>query len=108
MCSNCGVSINEVKSGEFAERMMTILNHGALNLMISIGYRTGLFDVMSDLPPSTSEEIAEASNLDERYVREWLGAMVTGEIIDHDHEKKSIPFHKSMLHGLPERPCLTT
>jgi len=89
MCSNCGVSINEVKSGEFAERMMTILNHGALNLMISIGYRTGLFDVMSKLEPSTSEEIAEASGLDERYVREWLGAMVTGEIIDHDHEKKS-------------------
>jgi len=82
-------SIDELKSEQFAERMMTILNHGALNLMISIGYRTGLFDVMSELEPSTSEEIAEASGLNERYVREWLGAMVTGEIIDHDHEGKS-------------------
>jgi len=89
MCSNCNVTINEAKSGEFAERMMTILNHGALNLMISIGYRTGLFDVMSKLEPSTSEEIAEASGLDERYVREWLGAMVTGEIIDYDAENKT-------------------
>lgn len=82
-------SIDEIKSEQFAERMMTILNDGALNLMISIGYRTGLFDAMSELPPSTSEEIAEAAGLNERYVREWLGAMVTGEIIDHDHEKKS-------------------
>ena len=72
--------IDEVKSEQFAERMMTILNHGALNLMISIGYRTGLFDVMSELPASTSEEIAKAAGLNERYVREWLGAMVTGGI----------------------------
>ncbi len=82
-------SIDEVKSEQFAERMMTILNHGALNLMISIGYRTGLFDVMSELSASTSEEIAKAAGLNERYVREWLGAMVTGGIIDHYHEKKS-------------------
>ncbi len=82
-------SIDEVKSEQFAERMMTILNDGALNLMISIGHRTALFDVMSDMPPSTSEEIANAAGLNERYVREWLGAMATGRIIDHDHEKKS-------------------
>lgn len=97
MCSNCGVNIDKEKSGEFAERMMTIINHGALNLMISIGYRTGLFDVMSELQPSTSEEIANASNLDERYVREWLGAMVTGEIINYDQENKkySLPAEHS-------------
>ncbi|MCK5709652.1 MAG: transcriptional regulator, partial [Deltaproteobacteria bacterium] len=64
-------SIDEIKSEQFAERMMTILNDGALNLMISIGYRTGLLDAMSELEPSTSEEIAEASGLNERYVREW-------------------------------------
>ena len=44
--------LNEQKSEQFAERMLSILNHGALNLMISIGYRTGLFDAMSNLLPS--------------------------------------------------------
>nr|VFK80494.1 MAG: hypothetical protein BECKSD772D_GA0070982_11208 [Candidatus Kentron sp. SD] len=39
---------------------------------------------MTDLPPSTSEEIAQAAGLKERYVREWLAAMVVGRIIDHD------------------------
>ena len=81
--------INQEKSEQFADRLLTILNHGAINLMISIGYRTGLFDVMSELSPSTSHEIAAASNLDERYVREWLGAMVTGEIILYDKESKT-------------------
>ena len=38
---------------------MNILNSGALALMTSIGYRTGLFDVMAGLPPSTSEFYAK-------------------------------------------------
>ncbi len=31
--------------------------------------------------PATSVEIAEGAKLNERYVREWLGAMVTGEVV---------------------------
>jgi 2-polyprenyl-3-methyl-5-hydroxy-6-metoxy-1,4-benzoquinol methylase len=60
---------------------------------ISIGHRTGLFDVMSSMPPSTSEEIAKNASLNERYVREWLGAMVASEIVHCDPEgpKYSLP-----------------
>lgn len=65
----------------FDERFMQLLNGGALMLMSSIGHRTGLFDTMEGLPPSTSDELAEAAGLNERYVREWLGAMVTGGIV---------------------------
>ena len=43
--------------------------------MISVGHRSGLFDTMANLAPSTSAEVAEAAELDERYVREWLAAM---------------------------------
>lgn len=81
--------IDKAKSEQFAETLMTVLNHGALNMMISIGHRTGLFDTMSELAPSTSDEIAQAAGLDERYVREWLGAMTTGEIVEHDHENNT-------------------
>jgi len=52
--------------------------------MLSIGHRTKLFDILSNLPPSTVEEIASHSKLNERYVKEWLGAMVTGKIIEYD------------------------
>jgi SAM-dependent methyltransferase len=68
----------------FAERMLAMLNEGALALMISIGHRTHLFDTLSLLPPATSEQIAEAAKLNERYVREWLGAMVVGKIVTYD------------------------
>jgi 2-polyprenyl-3-methyl-5-hydroxy-6-metoxy-1,4-benzoquinol methylase len=53
-------------------------------LVMSIGHRTGIFDAMRVLPPSTSKEVASASGLNERYVREWLGAMVTAGVIDVD------------------------
>jgi 2-polyprenyl-3-methyl-5-hydroxy-6-metoxy-1,4-benzoquinol methylase len=79
--------MNPTKTEEFAERMIGILNSGALALMSSIGHRTGLFDVMSDLPSLTSEQIAEAASLNERYVREWLGAMVTGGIVEYDPDQ---------------------
>ena len=52
--------------------------------MLSIGHRTGLLDTLATLPPETSEAIAQAAGLNERYVREWLGAMVTGHIVNYD------------------------
>jgi 2-polyprenyl-3-methyl-5-hydroxy-6-metoxy-1,4-benzoquinol methylase len=68
----------------FASQMLGVVNGGFLALMTSIGHQTGLFDAMARLPPSTSDEIAAAAGLDERYVREWLGAMVTGRIVEYD------------------------
>ncbi len=75
---------NEAEVSAFADRLVEILSQGALHIMIGIGHRTRLFDRMAELPPSTSEEIAEATGLNERYVREWLGAMVTGRIVNYD------------------------
>jgi 2-polyprenyl-3-methyl-5-hydroxy-6-metoxy-1,4-benzoquinol methylase len=63
--------------------MVDILNYGALNLAMAIGYRTGLFDVMAGFDrPQPISRIAETSGLNARYIREWLGIMVTGDIVD--------------------------
>lgn len=55
---------------------MDVPNGSSPALMTSIGHQTGLFGTMADLPPSTSEEVARAANLNERYVREWLGGYI--------------------------------
>lgn len=70
------------KAESFAGRFLTALNNGALCLMVSVGHRTGLFDVMSQSPPANSEEIAKQAGLNERYVREWLGAMATAGVVE--------------------------
>jgi 2-polyprenyl-3-methyl-5-hydroxy-6-metoxy-1,4-benzoquinol methylase len=81
------------KAEEFVSKMFQLLNSGMLSLMISIGYKTGLFDIIAQLKPSTSQEISQAAKLNERYIREWLGAMVTGNIIEYDSltEKYFLP-----------------
>jgi SAM-dependent methyltransferase len=74
---------------EFAGRMLRTMNEAALALMVSVGHRTGLFDVMAAVPAATSAEIAARAALDERYVREWLAVMTTGRIVEHDGEAGS-------------------
>ena len=76
--------VDPARQEAFAGKMLEILNGGFLSLMTSLGHRTGLFDAMAGLPPATSAQIAEAAGLNERYVREWLGAMVTGGIVEYD------------------------
>ncbi len=82
--SKPGPAFDPAKAEAFAGRVLAALNNGALCLMVSIGHRTGLFDVLSRLPPATSVEIAAQAGLNERYVREWLGAMVTAGVIEVD------------------------
>jgi hypothetical protein len=77
-------SFDTQKAEAFAGRLLAALNDGALCLMASIGHRTGLFDTMRDLPPQTSNELASRAGLNERYVREWLGAMVTSGVVTVD------------------------
>jgi len=93
-------SADTAKAEAFAERLLTILNDGALCLMISIGHRTGLLDAMRDAAPSSSVEIAARAGLNERYVREWLGAMVTGRIVNIDPARNRFslpPEHAAFL-----------
>lgn len=77
-------NIDQARSEAFAQHMLGVLNSAGLSLMISIGQKTHLFDLLAGLPPATSERIAQAAGLQERYVREWLAAMVTGRIMEYD------------------------
>src|SRR6516164_4077688 len=75
--------LDQSKVQAFAGRLFGILNGGGQAVLISIGHQTGLYDTLATLPPSTSEQIAEAAGLNERYVREWLGGMVVSRIVDY-------------------------
>jgi len=83
------VTLDAGKADAFVEKMTGILNGAALALMTSIGHRTGLFDAMARLEFATTDDIADAAGLSERYVREWLGAMVTGGIVEHDPKQQT-------------------
>jgi SAM-dependent methyltransferase len=68
---------------QFAGKILNIYTGSILTKLIDIGYQTGLFEA-SRGGPATSEELSERAGLQERYVREWLGAMVTSDIYCYD------------------------
>lgn len=82
---------------EFTERIAATLDGASLTILLSIGHQTGLLDTMAGLPPSTSAQIADAAGLDERYVREWLGGMTTGRVVEYDADTAtySLPAHRA-------------
>jgi SAM-dependent methyltransferase len=82
---------------EFGKRMVATLDNASLAILLSIGHQTGLLDTMAGLAPATSAQIAEASGLNERYVREWLGGMTVGQVVDYDPETAtySLPQHRA-------------
>jgi SAM-dependent methyltransferase len=68
---------------EFAGQLLDIYTKGMLTLMIDLADRTGLLHTLAD-GPGTSAGIAERAGLTERYVRECLGALVTGGIVEYE------------------------
>lgn len=84
---------------EFTERIAATLDGASLTILLSIGHQTGLLDTMAGLPPSTSAQIADAAGLDERYVREWLGGMTTGRVVEYDADTAtySLPAHRACV-----------
>jgi len=87
----------------FEEYMFDVMNKAATALMLSVGHRTKLFDSMFDCTSMTSQQLAEKSNLNERYVREWLGAMVTGKIVDYDPTSKTYSLSEDKAELLSNR-----
>jgi SAM-dependent methyltransferase len=76
---------DDVAAEAFAQRLVGVLNDACTAVMTSIGHQTGLFESLAALDrPATSVEIADRAALDERYVREWLGAMTVARIVAHD------------------------
>lgn len=93
--------LDEAAAEAFAGRVAGLLDAGATAVMMSIGHRLGLFDTLAAMPPATSAEIAARAGLAERYVREWLAAMVTARFVNWDPGRRH--YHLPAEHAA----CLT-
>ncbi len=91
------------KKAAFGNRMVDILNHGALNLALGIGYELEIFEAMEEEPdPVSARELARKTGLNPRYIKEWLGIMVTGGILDlhtddEGKERYSLPLEHAAI-----------
>ncbi|MEQ8653610.1 MAG: methyltransferase domain-containing protein [Kiloniellales bacterium] len=94
------VLFDDAKAEAFAERFVGTLSEAALAIMTSLGHRAGLFDALALNPGLTSVALAAKADVTERYLREWLGVMVTSGVVDYDAEARSYtlpPEHAAFL-----------
>ncbi|HET8750619.1 MAG TPA: class I SAM-dependent methyltransferase [Sphingomicrobium sp.] len=54
--------------------------------LVITGAKLGLYKALAELGPSTSQQLADKLNLDERYVREWLSAQAASGFVEYDPE----------------------
>jgi SAM-dependent methyltransferase len=77
------------KAKAFTGTLLKHLDSAAITVMLSIGHKTGLLDTMGKLSWATSQAIAGAAGLNERYVREWLASLVAARIVEYDPKVKT-------------------
>lgn len=107
------ISFDDAKAEAFAERFVGTLNEAALAVMTSLGHRAGLFDGLAANPGLDSVALAERIGVNERYLREWLGVMVTSGVVAYDPAAKSYtlpPEHAAFLTraASPDNMAVTT
>jgi 2-polyprenyl-3-methyl-5-hydroxy-6-metoxy-1,4-benzoquinol methylase len=78
------VQLDSGKLEAFVERIVLDTGTAMRGGLMYIGDRLGIFAALADSGPVTAAELAGRTGLNERYLREWLGAMATAEYVEHD------------------------
>ena len=97
---------DRAKARAFTQLMVRHLEGAAVTVMLEVGRRVGLFDAMAQMGAVTSAAIADKTGLSERYIREWLGAMVCGGVVEYaaaEHTYRLPREHATALTGSSTR-----
>jgi SAM-dependent methyltransferase len=77
-------TIDQGKLDEFMGRFVGDLGAAVSAALVVIGDKLGLYKAMGDCEPFTPEELAQRTNTDARYVREWLSNQAAGGYVTYD------------------------
>ena len=80
--------IDAARQEEFVGKVVEQISGTMTTLLAAVGDRLGLFKNLAEQGPATSAELASRTNLNERYLREWLGGMATAGYLNYDGTKK--------------------
>ncbi len=81
--------IETAKVKQFSARIMEDYGNTLRGAMLYIGDRLGLFKALAHGQWVTLEELAQQTGYTTRYLREWLGSMVTGNYLAYDPQSRS-------------------
>jgi len=76
-------TIDQAKTEAFLGKVLSDTSGMTTTILASIGDRLGLFQHLAQ-GPATSAELANRAAINERYAREWLGAMASAGYVVYD------------------------
>jgi 2-polyprenyl-3-methyl-5-hydroxy-6-metoxy-1,4-benzoquinol methylase len=75
---------DEQRTEAFVGRALGDLSATTTIVLALLGDRLGLWKELAHTGPHTSDTLAKAAGIDERYAREWLAAMAAAGYVDHE------------------------
>ncbi|MGD8808862.1 MAG: methyltransferase domain-containing protein [Gammaproteobacteria bacterium] len=86
----------------------TITDLGAAfsGVLVNVGRRLGLYRTMTEIGACTSEQLAEATGIQERYVREWLNNQAAGGYVRYEPQTRQyvLPAAQAMVLAAEDSP----
>ena len=76
--------INGDKMNEFLGKVVGDFGAALSTSLAYLGQKLGLYRAMAEAGPATPAELAQKTNTNERYVREWLLNQASGGYVDYD------------------------
>ena len=80
--------IDAARQEEFVGKVVEQISGTMTTLLAAIGDRLGLFKNLAEQGRQHRLELASRCNLNERYLREWLGGMSTAGYLNYDGATK--------------------
>ena len=80
--------IDAARQEQFVGKVVEQISGTMTTLLGAVGDRLGLFKNLAEQGPATSAELASRTNLNQRYLREWLGGMATAGYLNYDGPTK--------------------
>ena len=78
------MAVNEAKMNELVGRFLHDFGATFHSAMAVIGDKLGLYKTLAEFGPLNSEELAQRTGTNERYVREWLASQAAGGYASYD------------------------
>jgi SAM-dependent methyltransferase len=106
MATPAQLPIDESKLNAFLGQAIGEMGAAMNAALIVLGDRLGLYKAMAGAGPLTSAQVATKTNLNERYVREWLSAQAAGGFVTYDAAAKTftLPPEQAFALALEDSP----
>jgi SAM-dependent methyltransferase len=99
-------AVNQGEVESFANQVLNDTRGWAVTIMAALGDVLGLFKNLAHDGPATSSELSARTGTNERYVREWLGGMLSAGYLTFDRSSGRFSLPAEHIPALAKEPGL--